>query len=241
MIDQWEAELIASSWLYQDKPVGVALEPGVHEFDLGFVFWRQLPLGEAVDIGSGRIVVDRDNGELTYWPSVPPTEVAEQYRAFRREVPVAPLTWDPVVRAEHDRLRASFPENVTHLRLADGRLRMSRSMKGSGTPNLHPLVREFLAELPVPYRERGNDRCSEVAALSDALHAEDARRAANGEAPTTLAEARGDLLRGADLVTYRVREPGDPTGGQPAPPCVSCRALLGHLGFALQSPEATDE
>jgi hypothetical protein len=39
-------------------------------------------------------------------------------------------------------------------------------------------------------------------------------------------------------VTYRVREPGDPTGGQPAAPCSSCRALLGHFGFALQDPEA---
>lgn len=240
MIGKWEAELIAAPWVYQDKPVGAARTAGVHEFDLGYVFWRQLPLGESVDVGSGRIVVDRDSGELTYWPSVPAAEVAEQYREFRRKVPVAPLTWDPVVRAQHDRVRASFPENVTHLRLADGRLRMARSMKGAGTPNLHPLVGDFLAGLPAAYRERGGDRCSEVAAFSDALHAEDARRAAGGQAPISLEEVRTDLLRGAEVVTYKVREPGDATGGQPAAPCVSCRALLEHFGFALRAPDAPD-
>lgn len=237
MIGEWEAKLIAAPWVYQDKPVGVTRAFGMHEFDLGYVFWRELPPGDPAALGAGQIVVDKQNGELTYWPSVQPQAVAEQYRQYRREAPVAPLTWDPVVQAEHDRLRATFPENVTHLRLADGRLRRGRSMKGRGTPNLHPLVAAFLADLPVAYRERGNDRCSEVAALSDALHAEDARRATAGQPPISLDEARTELLRGADVVTYRVREPGDPTGGQTAPPCVSCLALLRHFGFTLQAPE----
>lgn len=238
MIGEWEAKLIAAPWAYQDKAVGVTRALGMHEFDLGYVFWRQLPPGDQAGLGAGQIVVDKQNGELTYWPSVQPQEVAEQYREFRREAPVAPLTWDPVARAEHDRLRATFPENVTHLRLADGRLRRGRTMKGRGTPNLHPLVGAFLADLPVAFRERGNDRCSEVATLSDLLHAEDARRAAAGQPSVTLDEARTVLLRGAEVVTYKVREPGDPTGGQTAPPCVSCLALLRHFGFTLQAPHA---
>jgi YwqJ-like deaminase len=236
VIDLWEAQLIAGPWVGQDGPRGVPRTFGMHEFDLGYVFWRTLPLGHSEDVGSGRVVVDRRNGELTHWPSVPVPTVVEQYRAFRERTPIAPLTWDPVVRARHDRVRAPFPENVTHLRFADGRLCTARSMKGDGTPNLHPLVRDFLERLPVEFRERGNDRCSEVAVLSDVMHGEDARHAAVGEPPLSIEDARERLLRGADLVTYRVREPGDPWGGQTAPPCVSCRALLHHLGFGLQPP-----
>ncbi|GAA4707070.1 YwqJ-related putative deaminase [Phytohabitans rumicis] len=233
MIDQWEAQLIAAPWVNQDKSVGLVRTAGVHEFDLGYVFWRVLPPGESEDVGSGRAVVDRRNGELTYWPSVPVPEVVEQYRAYREQVPVATLTWDPVVRARHLRVRAAFPENATHLRLPDGRVRISHSMRGEGTPRPHRLVAQFLDELPVAYRERGYERCSEVAAVSDALYAEEAKRSAD----VSLDSARTEVFRGADLVTYRIREPGDPTAGEPTPPCVSCQALLRHFGFALQGPE----
>ena len=236
MIDEWQAQLIAAAWLDQDKPVGQERAVGRYEFDLGYVFWRMLPAGESTAVGSARTVIDRYNGEQTYWPSVPAETVAEMYRGYRRENPVAPLTWDPLVRARHDRGRAPYPSRVTHLRLPDGRLRIAQSMKGEGTPNPHPVVRDILAGLPVALRERGNDRCSEVAAISDALYAEDARRIARGAAPVSLAEVGGELLRGADLVTYRITEPGDPLGGQPVPPCLSCQALLTGCGFALQAP-----
>ncbi|HKT03697.1 MAG TPA: YwqJ-related putative deaminase [Rugosimonospora sp.] len=236
MIDEWGARLIAAAWLNQDQPVGAQRAYGQHEFDLGYVFWRVLPLGEARDVGAGRSVVDRDSGEQTYWPSVPAEAVADMYRQYRRAHPVAPLTWDPLVQARHDHTRAPYPSRVTHLRLAGGQLRMARTMKGDGSPNPHPVVRDFLAGLPVTQRERGYDRCSELAALSDAMHAEDAGRAARGEPPMTLAEVRERVLRGAELVTYRIREPADPLGGQPAPPCLSCQALLRHCGFALQAP-----
>ncbi|WP_149258216.1 YwqJ-related putative deaminase [Actinomadura sp. K4S16] len=232
MVDLWESQLIAAAWLAQDGPAGVPRGFGTHEFDLGYVYWRTPPPGRSGDVGSGRVVVDRLNGELTHWPLVPVEAVVEQYRAFRERTPAAPLTWDPVVQARRDRVRAPFPENVTRLRLGDGRLRTGRSMKGDGVPNLHPLVRGILDRLPVESRTRGNDRCSEVAVLSDVMHAEDARRAAAGEPALSVDEARGRLLRGADLVTYRVREPGDPQDGRTAPPCASCRALLVRLGLA---------
>jgi YwqJ-like deaminase len=227
VIDQWEAQLIAAPWVFQGKPVGAPRTSGMLEFDLGYVFWRVSPLGQPEDVGAARAVVDKVNGELTYWPSVEAEAVAERYRAFRSQTPPAPLTWDPVVRARHDRIRAPYPENVTHLRLADGRLRIGHSMKGDGEPNLHPFVAAFLADLPAAYRERGNDRCSEVAVLSDILHA---------ERTVSVEEARTGVLRDAELVTYRIREPGDPTGGEPTAPCVSCVALLRHFGFALQPP-----
>ncbi|KWX05144.1 hypothetical protein TH66_04310 [Carbonactinospora thermoautotrophica] len=114
-----------------------------------------------------------------------------------------------------------------------GRLLRVRSKKGDGELNHHPLVREFLEALPVEYRERGYDRCAEAAALSDALHEEDARRRAAGLPPITLEEARTAFFRGANVVTYRVREPGDPVGGQDGPPCLSCLLLLRYFGFQL--------
>jgi hypothetical protein len=236
VIDEWAAQLIAAPWINQDKPVGAPVSFGLHEFDLGYLFWRVLPLGESADVGSGRTVIDRQNGEQTYWPSAPVDTVVDMYRDFRRATPAAPLTWDPVAQARHERLRAPFPGRVTQLRLADGRLRIARGMKGDGTPVPHPIVRDFLDGLPVELRERGYDRCSEVAAISDLLYADDARRPLAGEPPLTLGLVRDELLRGADLVTYRIREPADPLGGQPVPPCLSCQALLRHCGFALQAP-----
>ncbi|MFC7548800.1 YwqJ-related putative deaminase [Plantactinospora sp. GCM10030261] len=236
MVDRTDAELIAAPWLSQDSSLVELPEFGMHEFDLGWVFWRTLPSGDPRAVGAGRAVVDRRNGEMTYWSSVPVEMVVEQYRAFRERVPVAPLTWDPVAQARRDRVRTQYPVNMTHLRLADGRLRIGRGMKGDAIPHLHRLVRDFLDELPVRFRERGNDRCSEVAVLSDLLHQEDTSRAAVGEPPLSIEQVRDELLRGADLTTYRVREPADPAGGHPTAPCVSCQVLLRHVGFALQPP-----
>lgn len=236
MINEREAREIVAPWVNQDKEIGDARTVGMQEFDLGWVFWRVLPPGTPEDVGSGRAVVDRSNGELTYWPSVPAENVIDLYREYRAETPAAPLTWDPVARARHDRLRAPFPENVTHLRLADGRLRIGRSMKGDASPDLHPLVRDFFLQLPVQRRMRGSDRCSELAVISDTLHAEDSRRSAAGEPPLTAELVSDELLRGADLVTFQVREPGDPRSGQPTAPCLSCQALLEHFGFAGPTP-----
>lgn len=232
MIARWEAMLIAGAWLYQGARPGETPAVGVSEFDLGFVLWRIPADGGRGAFGAGKVVVDRHSGELTDWPSLPAEVVAERYRAYRQRTPVAPLTWDPLVQARHDRLRAPFPQQVTQVRLVDGRLRTARGMKGDGTPDLHPLVGEALDEVPAERRVRGDDRCSEVAAFSDLLHAEDARRSAAGEPVVTLAEARSELLAAADLVTYQVREPDDPLNGQSAPPCISCQVWLRRFGFA---------
>ena len=53
---------------------------------------------------------------------------------------------------------------------------------------------------------------------------------------SVIQSVRTVFLPGADVVTYLVREPGDPAGGLPAPPCRSCHALLRHCGFTLQAP-----
>jgi len=38
------------------------------------------------------------------------------------------------------------------------------------------------------------------------------------------------------MVTYRVRESGDPVAGESGPPCISCALLGQHFGFLLQPP-----
>ncbi len=220
-----EARRIARQWVTADGSAPDA-EVGVREFGAGYVVWRV----DEPEVGAGRGVIDKETGELSVWPSIPVEAVAERYAARRESEPPAPRTWDPAAQARRDLDRTATPSTVTHL-TAGGRLLIARSAKGDGVLNHHPLIAAFLAG--VEHRERGYDRCSEAVALSDVLHAEDARRQRAGTAPITLDEARTELLLGADLVTYRVREDGDPAAGQPAPPCVSCLLLLQHVGFTL--------
>jgi YwqJ-like deaminase len=227
-----EARLIAERWVAESG----AAQAGVHEFDVGYVVWGlDFPAIDDTTVGAGRGVIDKETGELSVWPSIPVEAVAAQYAAQRAAEPPAPRSWDPAEQARRDLRRLPVPAAVTHLTVGD-RLLIARSAKGDGTLIHHPLVADFLAALPVEHRERGYPRCSEAVALSDALHAEDALRQRSGAAPITLDEARTGLFRGADLVTYRVREAGDPVAGQPAPPCASCLQLLDHLGFALVAP-----
>ena len=86
--------------------------------------------------------------------------------------------------------------------------------------------------------ERGYQRCSEVAALSDELYAADARLRAFGVPPLTLKAARTEVLHGVSLVTYAVRPLTDPAAGRSLPPCVSCYLLQRHLGFQLKPPSS---
>jgi hypothetical protein len=235
MITRDEADQIAENWV-ADSVSTVPLTAAVREFDLGYVVWAQPPTDHPPLFGAGRGIIDRETGELSVWPSLPIDMVIEQFRERRTEQPPAPHTWDPAEQARRDLRRVVTPATVSRLTLTD-QVVTARSVKGDQPPNLHHLVRSYLDDLlPVEFRERGYDRCSEAAAFSDALHAEDTRRAAAGEPPISLEQARDDLFAGAGLVTYRVREPGDPVGGESAPPCLSCALLSRHFGFQLRPP-----
>jgi hypothetical protein len=243
VVDQWQAALIVAPWLYQDGPVVGERGWAREEFDLGYVFWRLAPRDDP-DGGTDRVVVDRVNGEPHHYAPAPVPEVLQRYRRYRAAVPAAPLTWDPVVRARHDRRRAPVPVDVACLTLPGGTVRRARGMKGDGEPNLHPLVRELLDTLPAGRASRGSDRCAEVAVISDWLHVQDARRAAAGGPPLTAPAVRSEVLRDAVLVTHAIREPAQamrefaatmlgydgPPPGHTVPPCASCRALMEHFG-----------
>jgi hypothetical protein len=235
MITRDEADQIADKWV-ADSVSTVPLTAAVREFDLGYVVWAQSPADHRPLFGAGRGIIDRETGELSGWPSLPIDTVIEQFREKRAESAPAPRTWDPAEQARRDLHRVVTPATVSRLTLTD-RAVTARSVKGDQPPNLHPLVRDYLDnELPAEFRERGYDRCSEAAAFSDALHAEDARRAVAGEPPIGIEQARAGLFAGAGLVTYRVREAGDPVGGESAPPCLSCAMLSRHFGFQLRAP-----
>jgi hypothetical protein len=237
MITREEADQIAGKWLSESAPAGASQIPMVQEFDLGYVVWGKRPPGEPPLIGANRGVIDKSTGELSVWPSLPVDMVIAQYRERQRTRPPAPRTWDPAEQARWDLRHPATPTNISHLRLAGG-LVIARSVKGDQPPRHHPLVLDFFrSALARDFRERGYDRCSEAAALSDALHAEDSRRQSLGEPPITLDEARHGVFAGAGLVTYRVREPGDPVAGTTAPPCLSCAMLLRHFGFQVRPPD----
>lgn len=235
MITREEAEQIAERWVRESAPAGKTLTARVHEFDLGYVVWAQPRPDDPPLIGAGRGIIDRATGETSVWPSLPVEMVIKRFREKRALEPPAPRTWDPAEQARWDLRHVATPATVSHLRLVD-RVLVARSIKGDQAPRHHRLVDEFLASLAPEYRERGFERCSEAAALSDALHAEDARRTALGSPEISLADARSGLFGGAQLVTYRVREPGDPVAGESAPPCISCAMLERHFGFEVLPP-----
>ncbi len=236
MITRDEAELIADRWVNSGGSGERRWTAEIHEFDLGYVVWRAVPPGHPGEIGAPRGIIDRATGEMSMWPSLPIEMVISMYQERAATAASVPHTWDPERQARRDLRRTEFPCNITHLTLADGTLLRARSMRGDGEPDLHRLVREFFASVPANLLERGYDRHAEVAAMSDALHAEDARRAAAGRPPVTLDEARTQVLRGAGVVTYRIREPDDPQAGASGPPSLSSLQLLQHLGFALLPP-----
>ncbi len=235
MISREEADQIAQRWVAESAPADTELTPIVHEFDLGYVVWGRQPADAQPLFGAGRGIIDRETGELSVWPSLPVAMVIEEFKKRRAAFPPAPRAWSPAAQARRDLVRVATPANMTHLTVRD-RVLISRSVQGDDPPNHHPLVAAFLTQLAVELRERGYERCSEASALSDALHAEDARRAAAGEPPITLEQARDELFRGAGMVTYRVREQGDPVAGKSGPPCVSCALLARHFGFEMRVP-----
>jgi hypothetical protein len=237
MITREEANQFAEQWVRESAPAGTSLTAMVHEFDVGYVVWAKQPPDEPPLIGAGRGVIDKYTGELSVWPSLPVEWVINQYRERQRTRPPTRWTWDPAEQARWDLRHVATPTNISHLRLAD-RLVIARSVKGDREPRHHPLVLDFFRRGLAPeYRERGYNRCSEPAALSDALHEEDARRCSLGEPLITLEQARTRLFGGTEMVTYRVRELGDPVAGTTAPPCLSCAMLLRHFGFQLRLPD----
>ncbi len=112
--------------------------------------------------------------------------------------------------------------------LVGGTVYRHTSVRGDTPPDLHPLVRRFLHELPTHRRERYAGWCAETVLVSDRLYA--AERANGGT--LTAAAARAELW-GARMSVVWVREPGDQAHGRAAVTCRSCASLLEWLGVEV--------
>ena len=111
--------------------------------------------------------------------------------------------------------------------LHEGMVHTHTSVRGDVAPDLHPLVRRILHDLPADRRERFAGWCAEVVLISDRLYA------AEETAGTLSATAARSLLWGARIRVVRVREDGDPRHGESQPPCRSCGELLDYFGIEV--------
>ncbi|SDY71728.1 YwqJ-like deaminase [Micromonospora pattaloongensis] len=236
MILRDEAERIAAVWAHRDSlRSGQEYTPHLDEFELGYVVWSTPPPNVPPVPGEElRTVIDRETGELSFWPSVPAQVVQQMYRDHRARRPPVPLTADPAVELRRNTTRLPTPGIAAHLTL-QGRVHRAHGAKGEQELRHHRLVREYLAQLPAGHLVRGGERHAELIVLSDVLHEHDQRRTAAGQPPLTLDTAR-ELLAGAQLEVFRVREPGDPVGGPAKHACESCIIALVHFAV-LDWPE----
>ncbi|MFI5839933.1 SUKH-3 domain-containing protein [Catenuloplanes sp. NPDC051500] len=240
MITREEADALAAVWAERDSlRRGYTCTPELYEFDLGYVIWTRQPQGVFTQPDDGgRTVVDRETGELSSFPSLPPAMVEEQFRRARPARAGRIHTADPQVELRRALRRLPTPTTAAHLTVGSDEtgydLFIARGAKGDQTLNHHPLVYEYLSALPAGHLVRGGDRHAEVVALSDALHEHDRRRVAHGHPPLTLDTAR-ELLRGAMLEIFPVREPGDPVLQEPMLPAESSIRALVHFGVLPDS------
>ncbi|MER6353171.1 YwqJ-related putative deaminase [Streptomyces sp. NPDC001634] len=126
-------------------------------------------------------------------------------------------------------LSRQFPAVASSL-LIRGQVFSQTSLVGSGSPNIHPAVWEFIDSLPLDKRRSYTGRCAESALISDQLWEMDTVRL-DGRT-TTLHEA-APRFEGAALTSRMVREPGNPDHGKPTSPCAACSSLLEELGVRV--------
>lgn len=80
MVTFAQAQERAEEWINGDVPSYQHREVRVREFDLGFVVWAEDRTdGPRSDGGAQRLVIARDSGEATLWPSLPVGEVIRRY------------------------------------------------------------------------------------------------------------------------------------------------------------------
>lgn len=134
----------------------------------------------------------------------------------------------PVLRRRRDGI---LPASAAALSVR-GSTYTRASSKSDEPPVLHPVVQEFLDELPIAQRERFTGRCPEAVLLSQYLTTVEASRSKRASRrPLTRGEIKR-ALKNAKLTSRRIREDGDPDHGTFAPPCRSCTPMLAHFGVS---------
>ncbi|MEV5611102.1 SUKH-4 family immunity protein [Streptomyces sp. NPDC052225] len=103
MVTFAQAQERAEEWINGDVPAYQHREVRVREFELGFVVWAEdRENGPVSDGGRQRLVIARDSGEATLWPSLPVGEVIRRYEEEYGlpEVPVRDAVPQPPERVD---------------------------------------------------------------------------------------------------------------------------------------------
>src|SRR5690348_5080847 len=143
MVTFAQAQERAEEWINGDVPAYQHREVRVREFGLGFVVWAEdRAEGPRSDGGLQRLVIARDSGEATLWPSLTVGEVIRRYEEEygRRDEAAEPV---PAASARVDLNQTSFllspqewlQEAADNLGIADRRGGAAASSGGgSGWP-----------------------------------------------------------------------------------------------------------
>ena len=108
MVTFAQAQERAEEWINGEVPGYQHREVRVREFDLGFVVWAEDRAdGPRSDGGAQRLVIARDSGEATLWPSLPVGEVIRRYEE-EYGLSEAPSEPAPAARARVDLNQTSF-------------------------------------------------------------------------------------------------------------------------------------
>ncbi|MEV0900510.1 SUKH-3 domain-containing protein [Actinoplanes sp. NPDC049802] len=208
-ITRADAEDLAQKWVDDVCP---GAEPVLYEFARGWVLSARTGSGH----GPPSMILDRDTGELVIGGTLSPSNLAAWYmRGFQP----APGPAGP----------RRYPATMSRLTIA-GRSRAALSLRSDTDRPLHPAVAAFFETMPAHHRERGAERGSEAVVFSELFYAEEAGRSAAGLPLMGLSELR-ELVCGARLETYRIREDGDPASGSRLRPGLPVLLFLDHLGL----------
>ena len=97
------------------------------------------------------------------------------------------------------------------LRTADGTFTDVSAGKGAPAGVNHPEVQQALDNVPAAERSPYHGGCAEVGCLNQAKNA-------------------GAEVQGSRMATAKIRKPGNPSHGQPNPPCSTCRHVMDQMG-----------
>jgi len=222
-LSRTDAERRAQQWVESAAPGAAAV---LYEFELGWVVSARFSPATPHPSGLPSMVLDRESGELVVGGTIPPEEIAEWYsRGFRPPEPRVPP--GPAAR--------TYPATMSKLTIAE-RSWVARSRRSDTDRVLHPIVSTFFDAMPPEYRERGAERSAEAAVFSEMFIAEEIARAEAGRPRLTLDDAR-ELVRGARLETYRIREDDDPAAGTPRRSALPILLFLDFLGLSPAAAE----
>ncbi|WAL95988.1 SUKH-4 family immunity protein [Streptomyces sp. Je 1-369] len=109
MVTFAQAQERAEEWINGDVPGYQHREVRVREFDLGFVVWAEdRENGPVSDGGAQRLVIARDSGEATLWPSLAVGEVIRRYEEEYGLTDMAPEDAVPAPPERVDLNQTSF-------------------------------------------------------------------------------------------------------------------------------------